>query len=237
MRTKRVVPAALIAAALLAPAAARASVRILVVGPQRVLSGPRTVSDGAARVRASGRPCRVAGGTALAALAGLSRARGPGLAVRDYGAGACDPLFVTRIGRFANRGQGGWTYKVGNRAGTTAANDPAGPFGTGRRIRPGAQVLWFYCRAGGDCQRTLGVSADRGRVAHGATLHVRVRGYDDRGRGVPVAGARVTLGPASAPTGRNGIATLRAPARAGTFALSATKRGLSPGFPGHVTVR
>ena len=62
------------------------------------------------------------------------------------------------IRRDRNRGRRGWAYKVGNKAGTTGAADPSGPFGTGRRLRKTQRVLWFYCvlRSRG-CQRTLSI--------------------------------------------------------------------------------
>ena len=39
---------------------------------------------------------------------------------------------MTRIAGERNRGQDGWVYKVGRRAGTAGAADAAGPFGNGR---------------------------------------------------------------------------------------------------------
>jgi hypothetical protein len=235
---KSVIIGSFAGALLLAPAAASASVRVMVVGPSRVLSGPHTVSTRAARVRASGKSCLAPAGTALAALAGLRRAGGPAFSVRDYGGGACDPLFVFRIGPFANAGVTGWTYKVGRRAGTTAANDTSGPFGTGRRIPAGARVLWFFCRIeGSGCQRTLAVAPARRTIAPGGSLRVRVRGYDDRGQGVVVRGATVALGSATARTSAAGVAVLHAPARRGAYVLRAAKAGLSRGFPERVEVR
>ena len=98
------------------------------------------------------------------------------------------------------KGAAGWVYKVGRRAGTTGAADPSGPFGHGR-LKRGARVLWFWCaQSGGEaCQRTLEVSS-AGSVAAGGMLAVTVRGYDDNGSGVPVAGATVRLGSATATT-------------------------------------
>jgi hypothetical protein len=233
---KLVVLGSFAGALLLAPAAS-ASVHVMTVGPGGVLAGPRTVSPRATHVRASGRSCAVPANTALAALAGLRRAGGAAFSVKDYGGGSCDPLFVTRIGPLTNAGVSGWTYKVGERAGTTAANDRTGPFGTGRRIPAGARVLWFFCHIrGSGCQRTLAVAPAHRTVAGGATLRVRVRGYDDRGNGVPVRGAIVALGSASGRTSAAGIAVLRAPARRGTYLLRAARSGLSRGFPERVRV-
>ena len=73
---------------------------------------------------------------------------------------------------------------------------------------------------------------------HGArrrrSVHVVVRGYDEQGRGKAIAGATVRLGGATATTGADGAATLRAPA--GRHRLSASKPGLVPAFPQTVTV-
>lgn len=234
---RRALAAAALVAGALAPATARASVDVIVAGKDgTIVSGPRAVSAAATRVRAGGRRCRVPAATPLAALAGLRRTGGPAFAVRDFGQGACDPLFVSRIGRAAGRGVAGWTYKVGHAAGTTAAADRSGPFGTGRRLRAGARVEWFWCRVATSCERTLAVAPARRSVVAGARLRVRVKGYDDLGRGIAVGGARVTLGRASARTGRDGVAVLTAPARRGAYLVRATRRGLAAGFPERVAV-
>lgn len=219
--------------AAVAPAAAAPRVRILVAGQgSSARLGPRAVSAAAATVSASGKRCGVAAATPLAALLAT---RLP-LQVRDYG-GACSrrasdggALFVVGIGSERNRGRDGWVYKVGARSGTAGAADPAGPFGRGR-LRSGAHVTWFWCRMGaaGTCQRTLGVSARR-TVARGRQLRVRVRGYDDFGHGVAVAGARVQLGGLAAITGRDGVAYVRTPDHAGHLRLGATRSGMVRAF-------
>ena len=193
-------------------------------------STQRVVSSAATRVRTEGRRCRVPGATPLAALA---RSEPPGLLLRDF-SDSCDPssLFVERIRRDRNRGQRGWVYKVGNRQGTTAASDPSGPFGSGRISRR-TRVTWFYCVfARGGCQRTLGLRAsDEGE----GMVSVRVTGYDDEGRGKPVAGALVSAGRATATTDRQGLAALRlAP---GVRSLRAVRRGFVRSFDEKVTVR
>ena len=161
-------------------------------------------------MRVGGRRCAVGRATPLSALAG-TRLR---LRLRDYGSCGRSPadagsLYVRKVGPDRAGGPRGWVYKVGNRAGTTGAADPSGPFGTGRRLR-GGRLLWFWClqsRAGG-CQRTLDARPEASTVAAGAPLRVRVRGYDDNGRGVPVAGALVRAGGAQALTGADGVATV-----------------------------
>ena len=80
------------------------------------------------------------------------------------------------------QGADGWVYKVGRRVGSTGAADPSGPFGTGRRLRTGQRVLWFWCvkDAADACQRTLEIAAPR-TVAPGAAFRATVRGYDENG--------------------------------------------------------
>jgi len=219
-------------------------VQAMVVGRDgRVSFGPRTVAASETTVTAGRRRCRVAAGTPLAALAAARRARGPSFAVADL-ASSCSArrardsagLFVRRVGSDRNRGQAGWVYKVGNRAGTSGAADPSGPFGSGR-LRSGARVLWFWCRAALACQRSLVVSPAARRVAPGAPLPVTVRAYDDLGRGRPVAGASLTFGGARAPSGRGGRTLLRAPASPGRYRLTATARGTIPSFAETIEVR
>jgi hypothetical protein len=217
-----------------------ARVTVMVVGHDgSVLAKARSVRAASARVRASGRRCKVNGSTPLAALVKA----GVGFHVRDFG--SCSrrtgrdsgQLFVDRIAAERNGGQDGWVYKVGRRAGTAGAADPAGPFGSGG-LRRGDNVLWFYCvhtDAAGGCQRTLGLAASTKTPRAGGTLPVTVRGYDNEGRGQPVGGAQVTLGTASATTDARGKAALVSP-QAGSYVLEATARGAVPSFPVPITV-
>jgi hypothetical protein len=163
--------------------------------------------------------------------------------IRDYGSCGRRPrdasgLFVTRIAGERNRGQDGWVYKVGRRAGTGGAADTAGPFGTSRRLRARDRLLWFWCemqRTGG-CQRTLAASPDRRTAAPGETIAVTVRGYDDNGRGIPVAGATVTLGDAVAVTDADGRATVAVLAP-GRLRLTAEAGGMVRSFPEAIRAR
>jgi hypothetical protein len=99
-------------------------------------------------------------------------------------------------------------------------------------------VLWFWCNSSaGGCQRTLDVSQSAQTVSRGASFTVTVSGYDNEGRGAPIAGAIATLGTDFASTGAGGRATLIAPAVPGRYALSATRRGLVPSFPETIVVR
>lgn len=247
---RRAACTAVLALAVLCPSAASAhagaaaaTVRVMVVGAGNVvLSAPRSVGAAAVSVTAGGRTCGVASGTPLAALADLHLAGGPAFAIRDYGHCTSSPaasgqLFVYSLDGETNHGQNGWEYKVDDASGTTGAGDETGPQGDGRLLAPGAQVLWFWCQAfAGGCQRNLALSAAPA-VARGGTLRVRVSGYDNYGRGTAMAGARVTLGGASASTSGAGVVTLRAPSRSGSYSLSASRPGSVPAFPLVVTVR
>ena len=224
-------------------AAAGPAVQVMIVGAGNlVLSGPRSVPAAQATVRTGGRTCGVAAGTPLAALADLHELGGPAFAIRDYGHCTSSPrasgqLFVYSLDGETNHGQNGWEYKVDNLSGTTGAGDPTGPQGDGRLLARGARVLWFWCQAfAGGCQRTLALSAPR-TVARGAAVQVRVTGYDNYGRGTGMPGARVRLAGDSAVSGGSGVLTLRAPSRAGSYTLSASRPGSVPAFPETLAVR
>jgi len=227
---------AFVALALVVPApAGAASVQLMVVGKSRVLREAGPVRLKARSVRVAGRRCAV-GQTPLSVLAGTRLS----LRLRDYGAcgkSARDAgsLYVRSVAGERAKGAAGWVYKVGRRAGTTGAADPSGPFGRGR-LKRGARVLWFWCaQTGGQaCQRTLEVSS-AGSVAAGGMLAVTVRGYDDNGNGVTVAGATVRLGSATAITDASGVAQVVAPA-AGAYRLIAERDGMVRSWPRKVTV-
>jgi hypothetical protein len=194
-------------AALAPPAAAASRVNQMVVfrdGKARV-SHP---SIAGTTVKVGSKRCAVAGGTPLAALA---RSAVAPVSIRDYGSCSKRPadassLFVRAIGPDRNKGSDGWVYKAGNVLGTAGAADPAGPLGRGR-LREGARVTWFWCHVTSrdmGCPHTLVVS-----VAPGSgTLTVRVRRYDDRGKGFAASGATVHAGSATATAGSGGVARL-----------------------------
>jgi hypothetical protein len=237
MRRAALVLAAGAALAAAAPTEARPKVEVMVVGKSAVLAGPERVALKARSVRVAGRRCAVGRATPLSVLAGT----GVSFSVRDYGACSRRPrdagsLYVSRIGPDRERGRDGWVYKVGRRSGSAGAADPAGSFGTGRRLRAGQRVLWFWCvkDQADQCQRTLETSSAR-TVAPGGALAVTVRGYDEAGRGVRVAGATVRLGGATAVTGADGVATVTAPA-AGTYRVRAEKAGMVVAFGERVVV-
>ena len=227
-----------LALGLAAPAGAgAATVDLMVVGRERVLREAAPVKLEPRSARVGGRRCAVGRATPLSALAGT---RLP-LGFRDYGscgrsARDAGSLYVRRIGPDRARGSAGWVYKVGRRTGTTGAADPSGPFGRGK-LRRGARVLWFWCvqNAGEACQRSLEVSAPSTSTL-GSALSVSVRGYDDNGRGVPVPGATLRLGRATAETDASGAAQITAPS-AGTFRLIAERAGMVRSWPRKVTVR
>ena len=179
---------------------------------------------------------RCAAGTATP-LAALLRSKPGRIGLRDFGscsrrARDSGQLFVRSIRKERNRGLDGWVYKVGRKWASAGAADPAGPFGRGR-LRTGARVTWFYGHSrGGSFQRTLELTAKRSGTG---TVAVRVRGYDDDGRGVAVEGADVFARGASAVTDSGGAAVLRLPP--GAYVVRAAKRGLVPSFGERVTVR
>jgi len=225
--------AAVAAGVLAAPQAApAATVTTMVAGKTHVLreAKPVRIVD-ERRVKVGGRRCTVSGATPLGVLAGA----GLPLRIRDYGrcgrrAADAASLFVSAIGAERNRGPDGWVYKVGRRVASAGAGDRSG-----RRLRGGDRLLWFYCRMqrAGGCQRTLEATPDRAAAAPGETVRVTVRGYDDQGRGVVVPGAAVRLGSSTATTGADGVAELSVPA-SGRLALTATRAGMVPAFPREV---
>lgn len=223
-----------------APAAveARAKVDVMVVGKSAVLAGPERVALQARSARVGGERCSIGRATPLSALAGT----GVSFSLKDYGACTrrardAGSLYVSKIGPDRERGRDGWVYKVGRRAGSGGAADPAGSFGTGRLLRAGRRVLWFWCvkDAADSCQRTLAAKPARKRVDPGAPLTVTVRGYDDNGNGLRVEGALVRLGGSAALTGADGVATLTAPAT-GRYRVRAEKPGMVVSFPARVRV-
>jgi hypothetical protein len=193
----------------------------------------RRVSTRGLRARVERRRCAMGRATALAALLRRPPAR---VRLVDFGSCSRRPrdaggLFVRGIGRDLNRGQDGWVYKVGRRAATAGAADPAGAFGRGR-LRPGQRVTWFYCRlVRASCQRTLALKA---APAPGGVA-VTVSGYDDEARGVRVAGATVRLGSAEQVTDASGVA--RFAVDPGTYRTFAAKPGLVRSFTERVVVR
>jgi hypothetical protein len=238
MRRLVVIVAALALAAPAAPASA-AQVNVMVVGKSRVLRGPKHVTLKQRTVTVGHRRCRVGAATPLSALAAMRLK----LRFRDYGHCTRRPadassLYVTSVAGRRERGNGGWVYKVGRRAGTTAAADLSGPFGTGRRIHGGQRITWFWCelQQSGSCQRTLEVRPAHSTAEPGGVLRVTVRGYNDQGNGVAISGATVRLGSATATTGAGGIAVLPVPDTRGTRKLRATRAGTVPAFPREVTI-
>ncbi len=192
----------------------------------------RSVRAAATRVRVEGHRCGVGEGTALASLI---RARPGRIGLADFGSCTRRPrdgggLYVRSIRSERAQGLSGWVYKVGRRLATAGAADPAGAFGNGR-LRAGQRVTWFYCRLrNASCQRTL--AAAPAVEAGGVT--VTVRGYDDDGEAVPVAGAKVSAGGTEAETDSAGRATVvLAP---GTYRVRAEKAGLVPSFRERVIV-
>jgi hypothetical protein len=236
---RRVALAAAVLAAGLVPAvagpavagAAAPRVSVALVGPGgQVVAGPVVRTAPQTRVRVGVRTCRVPSATPLAALARLGRR----VTVTGDGSCSASAFYVTGVDGRRARGREGWVYKVGTRAGTAGAADPSGPFGTGRRLRSGDRVLWFWCRLrAGGCQRTLAVT----RVGR-STSRLRVVGHDDAGRARRVAGAVVTVRSrrtgrrASGRTNRRGEVTLRGMNASRGLVVSARRSGMVTAVPG-----
>jgi hypothetical protein len=220
-----------------ATASSRRPARVDLLLAGRSKSSRAKLRARAALVRVGRRTCKVGASTPLAALAALLHGRGTGYAIRDYGncsrtnAAAAGQLFVYRIGKDSNHGNDGWFYKLNDRAPEIGAGDPAA------RLRSGDSLLWFYCHfdeSARSCQRSLKVVPVTGSAP--GTLRVTVRGYDNVGRSVPVAGATVSSGGATAVSGSDGAATL-ALGGPGRHRVSAEKVGMIGAFPVTVTVR
>jgi hypothetical protein len=224
-------PALLVSAATAALATAAVPAEAKVHQMVVFRSGKALVKDASTRgvrVKVHRRRCAVPSRTPLAALVRSHVGR---IGLRDFGscsrhARDASGLFVRSIGRDRNRGRNGWEYKVGNKAGTAGAADPTGPFGTGRRLRNGQRLVWFYCvlRSRG-CQRSLAVRV----TPQPGGLSVKVVGYDDEGRGVLIDGATVTAGRRTALTGPDGRA--RIALASGRYRVHAEKKGLVRSFP------
>lgn len=210
-----------------AEAAAAPLVHQLLV-PERGAATERRVRAARTRVRVEGTTCAVGAGTPLATLLRSRVDRRPGL--RDFGscsgrARDAGGLYVSKLSGERGVGQDGWVYKVGTRLATAGAGDPAGPFGRGI-LRRGARVTWFYCRhARRGCQSTLALRLERARDG---LVEARVTAHDDRGRGRPVAGARVVGGGPDAVTGPDGRAGVELPG--GRHTLHAAAGGLVRSF-------
>jgi hypothetical protein len=208
-------------------------VDVMIAGRDRLLAGAATVRARTVGVRAGRRSCKVGASTPLAALATLLRREQVAYRLRDYGncsrrtAAGSGQLYVSRIGSERARGSDGWFYKVNDRAPEVGSADPAAA-----TLRRGDRVLWFFCVfdvGANTCQRSLRALPDTGGGT-GAPLHVRVRGYDNRGRSVAVPGATVRLGADSALTDAAGVAQLAAP-KGGRQKLFTTKDGMVRSFP------
>jgi hypothetical protein len=228
---RRLVVLALLAAAAAPAPAVAAEVELMVVGKERVLRAPADVRLKERTVKVGKRSCRVGAKTPLSVLA-ATRLR---LGIRDYGRCGKRPrdatgLYVAKVAGERERGRGGWVYKIGRRTPGTGAADLSG-----RRLRGGDRVTWFWCEQDdtGGCQRTLEAQPDRTAALPGEALTVTVRGYDDNGKGVPVEGATVRLGSATAVSGADGAAVLTV---IDGGRLEATKDGLVRSFPREVAV-
>ena len=224
----RVAAGAVVALAAAAPAHAAPRIDQLVVF-RNGSTVQKRVTASQASVKVGKKHCVVGAGTPLAAL--LDSRIGT-VQLHDYG--WCSPkpqdataLYVRRIRKDGAKGLNGWVYKIGNKASSAGAGDPAG------RVKSGTRITWFYCRMGSrGCQRTLGLSA---KALGGRQVRVTVRAYDDNGKGRAARGATVHVGSAAATTDSHGAATLTAsPGKRQVYAQS---KGLVRSFTEQIDVK
>ena len=207
----------------------------MVVGRGGALAEPRTVRARATVVRASGRalPRSAARRRWRRSRPRCARER-VGYHVRDFG--SCSRRTPARLGpavratasaRDRNRGSDGWFYKVDDRAGRQVRRR-AGPFGARPAAprRPRAVVLLRVRRGGRAAASARCASiADATPVPPGGALRVRVRGYDNERRMRRRSpGARVTLGAASAVSGRRRASRRCVPPAPARYALTRRRK-------------
>ena len=236
-----------IGAAVLSPAPAATAetptVSVQIVGKSALVGGVRNVVPKAFTLKVGSKSCAVPDATPLAALEQVRRQSKLAYGVRDFGSCSkkaidAGQLFVRSIGTEANKGRDGWVYKIGRKVGTTGAADLTGPFGTGKRLRAGDRLLWFWCKRGSQgCQRTLEVTPADTTVAPAAQVTYTVRGYDDLGRAKVVKGAAVSVDGRLVTTDAAGRATVVAPSVRGAAPVFATAKGMADAFPAKVTVK
>jgi hypothetical protein len=224
----RVAAGAVVALAAAAPAHAAPRVDQLVVF-RNGSAVQKRVTASQVSVKVGKKHCAVGAGTPLAAL---FRSRIGAIQLHDYGSCSSKPqdataLYVRRIRKDGAKGLNGWVYKVGNRASTAGAGDPAG------RVKSGARITWFYCHMGsGGCQRTLAFTA---KALGGGQVRVTVHAYDDNGKGRAARAATVHVGGAMATTDSHGAATLTvAPGKRKVYAQS---KGLVRSFTEQIVVK
>ena len=242
VRVRRALLASLVAALGVAlgaaPAEAARTVQVMVVGKASVLAGPQKVeADGAhggGRAASAARPAR-------ARRSPRWRRRSCRCTFKDYGACSRAARRVRLALRALDRRRAGAAARTAGSTRSAAASDPPAPptrparSATGRRLRSGQKVLWFWCvkDAGGRLPAHARGRRAADRRARCAPFPATVRGYDENGGGVPVAGVEVAPG---AVTDASGAATVTAPAAAGTLTLRAEAPGLVQAFPRKVTV-
>ncbi len=215
-----------------------ARVDVMVVGKgERIISSPRRVTARSVTVRASGKRCKVAASTPLAALVARTK-RSLALGIKDFGscsrrrARDSSQLFVRSIGSQRNKRDDGWVYSKDFVVPPVGAADPSG------RLDRFDQLRWFYCShdSKGRCQSALSISPSATQASAGGTFGATVSAFDDRGRGTLVAGATLTVGDSSAVTTPAGLAFLALPLQPGRYKIRATAPGTLPAFPKRLQV-
>ena len=194
---------------------------------RRQVRGARRPAEGQAEartVKVGGKRCAAGARTALSALAATklpltSRTTAPARGGRASRARSTSARSRGERARAAAAGSTRSAAASARRAPRTRPARSATAAGCAR-----AEGAWFWCvkDAADACQRTLEVAAPRDVGAGRARSRVTVRGYDENGGGVPVAGVEVAPG---APwSRRRGAATVTAPGRAGTLTLRGRAR-------------
>jgi hypothetical protein len=189
----------------------------------------RQVTASQVKVTVGKKRCAVGAGTALAALA---RSKVGAIQLHDYGSCSSNArdaagLYVKRIRKDGAKGVNGWVYKVGSKASSAGAGDPAG------RVTSGARITWLYCHMGSNgCQRTLALT---GKPLGGGQVRVSVRAYDDNGKSRAASGATVHVGNVTAKADSHGNATISA--APGTRKVYAQSKGLVRSFTERIDVK
>lgn len=150
----------------------------------------------------SGNPVTIKGNTAMGLLAGASKtvaALSPLLISDhfDFGIALCG------VGSSVAKGEASWYLKVNHKSPSVGGDSAI--------IHPGDEVLWDLAPSYPYPGELVLEGPDTAKV--GKPFTVRVLSYDEKGKGKPAAGVKVTG--AGAPTGRDGrtTVTLSRPAR------------------------
>jgi Domain of unknown function (DUF4430) len=140
--------------------------------------------------------------TALGALIAGANAANVPLGLQNFD---CCGLFVNSINGTAGNATHYWAFKVGNTLSSVGAASVA--------ATSGMKVLFYYTTSDPvtfATQPTLAISDNASTVKKGSTVTVKVRAYDDAGKGTLRSGAQIWVGGAKvALTSANGTARIK----------------------------